>query len=213
MISEGEIWFSTFWWRTCIYNCIKYMQKKIHRQVSGPMYNTTNKQRIPTLGASISWFAFSTPTSIECHSTFFVFCNRCLFQFIKLLLHSLVWLVMIEPSILTSLPVPAAEIHLHSMMLPPACFTVEMVPAVLQTWHLAFRPKSSILVSSEQRILFLMVWESVRCLLANSKRAVMFLLMRSGSHLATLPKCPDWWIAAEMVVLLEGSPISTEELC
>ena len=24
---------------------------------------------------------------------------------------------------------------------------------------------------------------------------------------------PDWWSAAEMVVLLEGSPISTEELC
>ena len=33
-----------------------------------------------------------------------------------------------------------------------------------------------------------------RCLLENSKRAVM------------------WWSAAEMVVLLEGSPISTEEL-
>ena len=26
-------------------------------------------------------------------------------------------------------------------------------------------------------------------------------------------KRPDWWSAAEMVVLLEGSPISTEELC
>jgi hypothetical protein len=34
------------------------------------------------------------------------------------------------------------------------------VPGFLQTWRLAFRPKSSILVSSDQRILFLMVWES-----------------------------------------------------
>ncbi|XP_051570030.1 monocyte to macrophage differentiation factor 2-like isoform X2 [Myxocyprinus asiaticus] len=35
----------------------------------------------------------------------------------------------IFPSILTSLPVPAAEKHPHSMMLPPPCFTVGMVLA------------------------------------------------------------------------------------
>ena len=29
--------------------------------------------------------------------------------------------------------------------------------------------------------------------------------------LASLSYRPDWWIAAEMVVLLEGSPLSTEE--
>ena len=51
-----------------------------------------------------------------------------------------------------------------------------------------------------------------RCLLENSKWAVMCLLLRSGFRLATLPLRPDWWSAAEMVVLLEGSPISTEEL-
>jgi len=49
-----------------------------------------------------------------------------------------------------------------------------------------------------------MVWES-------SRRAVMCLLLRSGFRLATLPYRPDWWIAAEMVVLLEGSPLSTEK--
>ncbi|KAI3354752.1 hypothetical protein L3Q82_004519 [Scortum barcoo] len=38
----------------------------------------------------------------------------------------------------------------------------------------------------------------------------MCLLLRSGFRLATLPYRPDWWIAAEMVVLLEGSPLSTE---
>ena len=51
-----------------------------------------------------------------------------------------------------------------------------------------------------------------RCLLLNSKWAVICLLLRSGFRLATLPKRPDWYSAAEMVVLLEGSPISTEEL-
>ena len=35
--------------------------------------------------------------------------------------------------------------------------------------------------------------------------------LRSGFRLATLPYRPDLWIAAEMVVLLEGSPLSTEE--
>ena len=75
----------------------------------------------------------------------------------------------------------------HSMMLPPLCFTVGMLPGFLQMWFLAFRTNSSILVSSDQRILFLMVWESFRCLLANSKWAVMCLLLRSGFHLPTLP--------------------------
>ena len=36
-----------------------------------------------------------------------------------------------------------------------------IVPSFLQTWCLAFRPNNSILVSSDQRILFLMVWESL----------------------------------------------------
>ena len=36
-----------------------------------------------------------------------------------------------------------------------------------------------------------MIWESFRCLLANSRRAVMCLLLRSGFRLATLPYRPD----------------------
>lgn len=36
-------------------------------------------------------------------------------------------------------------------------------------------------------------------------------LLRSGRPV-TLPYRPDWWIAAEMLVLLEVSPLSTEEL-
>ncbi len=64
------------------------------------------------------------------------------------------------PSIATSRPVPAAEKHPHSMMLPPPCFTVGTVldrwwavPGFLHTYRLELRPKSSILVSSDQRIL------------------------------------------------------------
>uniref|UniRef100_A0A8C8I0U8 G-protein coupled receptors family 1 profile domain-containing protein n=1 Tax=Oncorhynchus tshawytscha TaxID=74940 RepID=A0A8C8I0U8_ONCTS len=38
----------------------------------------------------------------------------------------------IFPSILNSLPVPAAEKYPHSMTLPPPCFTVGMVPGFLQ---------------------------------------------------------------------------------
>ena len=47
--------------------------------------------------------------------------------------------------------------------------------------------------------------------LPNSSGLLCAFLLRSGFHLATLPYRPDWWIAAEMVVLLEGSPLSTEE--
>ena len=94
-------------------------------------------------------------------------------------------LLFIFPSILSSLPVPATEKHPHSMMLPQLCFTVGMVPGFLQMWHLAFRPKSSILVSLEESCFS---WpESIRCLLANFNRPEMGLLLKSGFRLATLP--------------------------
>ena len=48
-------------------------------------------------------------------------------------------------SILSSLPVPAAEKYLHSMMLPSPCSTVGMVPGFLQTWHLAHLEWTTIL--------------------------------------------------------------------
>jgi hypothetical protein len=90
------------------------------------------------------------------------------------------------------------------------------VPGFLQMWRLAFRPKSSILVSSDQRILFLMVWESFRCLLANSKRAVMCLLLRSGlaSGHSTIKA---WLVESCRVGCPSGSfshlPRGTLELC
>lgn len=55
-----------------------------------------------------------------------------------------------------------------------------------------------------------MVREAFRCILAHSRRAAMCLWLRSGFCLATLTYRPDWCIAAEMAVLLEGSPLSTE---
>ena len=53
---------------------------------------------------------------------------------------------------------PPHQKHPHSMRLPPPCFIVGIVPGFRQTWYLAFRPKSSTLFSSDQRILLLMVW-------------------------------------------------------
>ena len=45
---------------------------------------------------------------------------------------SLYFALFIFPSILTSLPVSAAEKHPHSLTLPPPCFTIWMVPVFLQ---------------------------------------------------------------------------------
>ena len=47
---------------------------------------------------------------------------------------SLYFAPFIFPSILISLPVPAAEKYPHSMILPPPCFIVGMVSDFLQTW-------------------------------------------------------------------------------
>ncbi len=78
---------------------------------------------------------------------------------------SLYLAAFIFPSIATSRPV--AEKHPHSMMLPPPCFTVGTVldrwwavPGFLHTYRLELRPKSSILVSSDQIILFVTILES-----------------------------------------------------
>ena len=79
-------------------------------------------------------------------------------------------------------------------------------PPNMTAWHSCQRVQSL----SHQTREFCFSWsESFRCILANS--TAMCLLLRSGFRLATLPYRPDWWIAAEMVVLLEGSPLSTEE--
>ena len=91
--------------------------------------------------------------------------------------------LFIFSSILTSLLVPSAEKHPHSMMLPPPCFTVEMVPGILQMCFLAFRPKSSILVSLENLVSHGLslgaFWQTPSELSCD--------LLRSGFRLATLP--------------------------
>lgn len=74
------------------------------------------------------------------------------------------------PSTLTSLPVLAAEIHHHSMMLPPPCFAVGIVsgrwlvmPGFFQRKTLELKPNSLILILLKQKVLFLTVRESFRC--------------------------------------------------
>ncbi len=124
---------------------------------------------------------------------------------------SLYLAAFIFPSIATSRPVPAAEKHPHSMMLPPPCFTVGTVldrwwavPGFLHTYRLELRPKSYILVSSDQRIL-----------------QVFFSKLHAGFHVSCteerLPSGhsaikPDWWRAAVMVDFLQLSPISRMHL-
>jgi hypothetical protein len=94
---------------------------------------------------------------------------------------SLYFAPFLFPSILTILPVPDKTSPQHdaaTTMLPcrdGARFSPDMT--------LGIQVKSYILVSSDQRILFLVLV----CLLGNSKLAVMCLLLRSGFHLATLP--------------------------
>ncbi len=64
---------------------------------------------------------------------------------------------------------------------------------------LRIRPKSSILVSSDQRILFVIILESFRCFLANSMRAFMCLALRRASVGPLCHKAPtggglQWWL-------------------
>ena len=57
---------------------------------------------------------------------------------------SLYFAPLIFPSILTILPVPAAEQHSHSMMLPPQCFSLRMVSDFSRcaAWHSGQRVQS-----------------------------------------------------------------------
>ncbi len=116
---------------------------------------------------------------------------------------SLYLAAFIFPSIATSRPVPAAEKHPHSMILPPPCFTVgtvldrwRAVPGFLHTYRLELRPKSSFLVSSDQRILFVTILEYFRC---------FFSKLHAGFHVSCTEERPlchkaptggglQWWL-------------------
>lgn len=74
------------------------------------------------------------------------------------------------------------------------------MPDFLHKLCLEFRPNSSILVSSDQRILF-----RLSVIFFFSKHSLM-----RGFRLATRPYSPNG--VAVMVVLLEDSPISTQDL-
>ena len=96
----------------------------------------------------------------------------------------------IFPSILTRLPVPTAAKHPLNMMLPPPCFTRGLVLGFRPTWLLGFKPKRSTWFHQTRESCF--SWsESFRCLLANSKRAVMCLLL---TRVCLSKSCPINWI-------------------
>ena len=101
-------------------------------------------------------------------------------------------------------------------MLPPPFFTVGMVlgwwwvvPGFLQTWRFELRPKSSILVSSNQRIFFSLS-ESLfdAFLLTPSELSCVFHWWEAFVWLL----CHKALSVAVMVVLLEVSSISTQKL-
>ncbi len=115
----------------------------------------------------------------------------------------------IFPSIATSRPVPAAEKHPHSMMLPPPCFTVGTVldrwwavPGFLHTYRLELRPKSSILVSSESCLSPVCHLESFRCFFSKLHAGFHVSCTEESlpsGHSAIKPRlvegCSDGWLS------------------
>ena len=106
---------------------------------------------------------------------------------------SLYFSAFIFPSILTSLPVPVADKHPHSTMLPPPCLTVGMVsktwctvPGFFHTRHWELWPSNSILILSDQWTLLLM---RVVQVLFGSQRAVMCILVRNSFRMAIKINC------------------------
>ena len=73
-------------------------------------------------------------------------------------------------------------------MLPPTCFTVQMVPGFLQTWRMLFRPKISVLGFIRPENLNHHGLRHFRGLLANSKRAGICFFLWSCFRLATTIK-------------------------
>ncbi len=100
---------------------------------------------------------------------------------------SLYLATFIFPSIATSRPVPAAEKHPHSMMLPPPCFTVGTVlgQVMSSAW---FSPHIPLRIKAKKFYLGLIRPENPSgVFLANSMRAFMCLALRRGFRRATLP--------------------------
>ncbi len=84
--------------------------------------------------------------------------------------------------------------HHHASLLGLYWTGDEQCLVFLHTYRLELRPKSSILVSSDQRILFVTILESFRCFLANSMRA-----FHVSGHSAIKPRlvegCSDGWLS------------------
>ena len=106
------------------------------------------------------------------------------------------------------------------MMLPPPCFTVGMVffgwCAILglhQTSRFAFRPKSSILVSSDHKT-FATWFQNLRSgFFAYINRDSRWAFLSNDFLLATLPHRPDLWSALDIVVTCIQWPGFTIKVC
>ena len=136
------------------------------------------------------------------------------------------------PSILWSAPFPPAAKHPPNKMLPPPCFTGEMVFFSLQashcflhTWQWSFWPNWSVFVSLDQRTFLQKVRSLSPCAVANRSLAFLWwfflqhihkvLCCCSGidlhfSHQSTLisrrqnasPSWAVWWLRDPMVLIL-----------
>ena len=113
----------------------------------------------------------------------------------------------------TSSPVPSAEKQPRSMMLPPPCFTVGMVlqGGLCHTYFFWLKPKSSILVPSDQSTFLHCCSESLTWLWANYNRAFRWDSFGKAFFLAIRPKRLALWRVHDMVDWWTGVPSSAAD--
>ena len=122
--------------------------------------------------------------------------------------------------IFTRFLVPLPEKQPHSIMLPPPCLTVGNVffglkasPFFRQTYATSLWPKSSIFISSDQRIDDQNASSLSRWLWANFRRDLVWLGLRSGVFRGRRPFSPAlfnvlWRVCLEMLVPLSSRPFN-----
>ena len=130
-------------------------------------------------------------------------------EFILLLLSA------VTSSINTREPVPLAAIHVHTITLPPPCFTDEVVcfgswavPSLLHTLLFPSFWYKLIFVSSVHRMLFQNCTGSFRWFLANSNLVFLFLRLTNALHLVVNPLYLLWWSPLLIVDFDTDTPTS-----
>ena len=133
-------------WHTCICGVFPNLLCRSSQALSGLMGSVTaqyfqvspemlNRVQVQALAGPLKDIQRLVPKSLL----------RCLGCVLRVVSY---WKVNLRPSlrywVLTSLPVPAAEKHTQSMMLPPPCFTFGMVTGFSRcdAWHSGQRVQS-----------------------------------------------------------------------